>query len=415
MQRLNNLHSRICTAFNIEEADDKARKHKKHRYGIIKHDNNREEENKRLLYELQNLIFKTSEYTTYKIYEPKERIIFRLPYYPDRIVHHAIMNIMEPIWVKTMINNTYSCIKERGILKLANDLKKVLREDKEGTTYCLKLDIKKFYPSINHDVLKDILRKKIKDKELLAVLDEIVDSTDGVPIGNYLSQFFANLVLTYYDHWIKEDIKVKYYFRYADDIIFLSDNKDFLEKILIITKLYLHNILDLKLKNTYQIFKVEERGIDFVGYRFYHTHTLLRKNIKKRMFRVINKYIKGEYTIEILVQKMQSYFGWLKHCDSKYLLQKIEKLTGLHYSNWKGIESKISNFYDKNVRIIEIVKYSKYFKIHFIYNNNPYSVNSTNKKLYKYLKDTKFPTNYKFKNHAKSKKTNIYRTTKNYR
>lgn len=153
---------------------------------------------------------------------------------------------MEPIWVSTFITQTYSCIKGRGIHKLAKDVKKVLRKDKEGTKYCLKLDVRKFYPSIDHNILKyDVLRGKVKDKRLLAMLDEIVDSADGVPIGNYLSQFFANLYLSYFDHWIKEEVRVKYYFRYADDIVVLSDSKEELRKVLILMKMYLHHVLNL--------------------------------------------------------------------------------------------------------------------------------------------------------------------------
>lgn len=110
-----------------------------------------------------------------------------MPYYPDRIAHHAIMNILEPVWMKQFISTTYSCIKGRGIHKCLKDLKYVLRKYPNKTTYCLKFDIKKFYPSINHRILKRIIRRKIKDKTLLKILDEIIDSANGVPIGNYLS------------------------------------------------------------------------------------------------------------------------------------------------------------------------------------------------------------------------------------
>lgn len=133
---------------------------------------------------------------------------------------------MEPIWVKIFTRDTYSCIKGRGIHALVCKLKKDLRSDVEGTKYCAKMDIKKFYPSITHSILKEIIEKKIKDKKLLKLLFEIVDSADGVPIGNYLSQFFANLYMAYFDHWVKEELKVKYYYRYADDIVLLSNDKD---------------------------------------------------------------------------------------------------------------------------------------------------------------------------------------------
>lgn len=160
MKRKSYLHEKLIKIRNIELADDKARDHKKVRWGIKKHDKNREEENKLLAEKLKLLIYKTSKYSTFTIYEPKERLIFRLPYYPDRITHHAIMNIMEPIWVNIFIKQTYSCIKGRGIHKVANDLKAVLTEFPEVTEYCLKLDIKKFYPSITHEILIDIIKKK---------------------------------------------------------------------------------------------------------------------------------------------------------------------------------------------------------------------------------------------------------------
>lgn len=113
------------------------------------------------------------------------------------------------------------------------------------------MDIRKFYPSVNHDILKAIIRKKIKDDDLLWLLDEIIDSADGVPIGNYLSQFFANLYMAYFDHWVKEELKVKYYYRYADDIVLLSNSKDQLRNWLLAIKVYLTNMLKLKLKDNY--------------------------------------------------------------------------------------------------------------------------------------------------------------------
>ena len=161
----------------------------------------------------------------FKILRTKRREIYQLPYFPDRITHHAIMNILEPIWVSVFTSDTYSCIKNRGIHAAAKRLKRELKLDPEGTKYCLKIDVRKFYPSIDHEILKQVVRRKIKDKRLLWLLDEIIDSADGVPIGNYLSQYFANLYLAYFDHWIKEE-RIKYYYRYADDIVILgSDNE----------------------------------------------------------------------------------------------------------------------------------------------------------------------------------------------
>ena len=132
MKRIGYLHEQVYDIENIEKADDK----------------NREEENRRLSEQLRDLVYETSEYSTFKIYEPKEGLIFRLPYYPDRITHHAIMNVMEPIWTKIFIKQTYSCIKDRGIHNVAYDLKAALVKYPNETLYCLKMDVKKFYPSI---------------------------------------------------------------------------------------------------------------------------------------------------------------------------------------------------------------------------------------------------------------------------
>lgn len=231
MKRYSGLHDKLCTIENIEVADDNARKNKNKKYGINKHDKNRQYENEDLVDKLFNLKYKTSKYSLYKIYEPKERIIYRLPYYPDRIAHHAIMNVVKYIWTKSFIHNTYSCIEGRGIHLCANNLKRDLRKYPNETKYCLKLDIRKFYPSIPHNGLKKCIRKKIKDKDFLMILDEIIDSTDnvrdvsskltnkigiGVPIGNYLSQYFANLYLSELDHLCKEELKCKFYNREID-------------------------------------------------------------------------------------------------------------------------------------------------------------------------------------------------------
>lgn len=314
MKRINKLFDKIISIENLTQAEIKARKGKSKQYGVSVFDKSPKENISMLHQMLLKKQYKTSEYTTFKIFEPKERVVFRLPYFPDRITHHAIMNILEPIFTKLFTADTYSCIKGRGIHGAANNLKKSLK-DIENTKYCLKLDIVKFYPNVDHEVLKELLIKKFKDQDLLWLMDEIIDSADGLPIGNYLSQYFANFYLTYFDHWIKETMQVKYYFRYADDIIILSNNKPHLHQLLFEIKEYLNNNLKLIVKDNYQIFPVESRGIDFVGYVFYHTHIRLRKSIKKRFAKAVSK-TKNKATIA-------SYNGWAKHCNSKHLLKKL--------------------------------------------------------------------------------------------
>lgn len=325
MKRYNNLFDKIVSLDNLYEADKRARRQKSHRPEVMLFDKNKDN----LLLDLQRKLingeYETSEYYVFKIYEPKEIEIFKLPYYPDRIVHHAIMNIMEPIWVSAFVKGTYSCIRKRGIHKALKDVKFALK-DEINTQYCLKLDIRKFYPSIDHDILKTIIRKKIKDKRLLSLLDEIIESAQGVPIGNYLSQFFANLYLTYLDHWIKEQKKVRYYFRYADDIVILGRDKQELRDLFYNIQDYLNNKLKLNFKDNWQIFKVDSRGIDFVGYRVFHTHTLLRKRIKKRFCKKINKLNKKQnLDKDTYKQKICSYIGWIKYCNGRNLLNKMSK------------------------------------------------------------------------------------------
>lgn len=314
MKRKGNLYNQICSIENLYLADKKARKDKSNQYGIRRHDQNRDANILSLHAQLINKTYKTSSYTTFRIHEPKEREIFKLPYYPDRIVHHAIMNVLEPIFVSTFTADTYSCIKKRGIHAASYALRKALK-DKEATTYYLKLDIKKFYPSVDHDVLKALLRRKIKDKDLLWLLDGIIDSAAGIPIGNYLSQYFGNFYLSYLDHYIKETLGAKTLFRYADDYVLLSDNKEHLHYLFSQIRKYLHDDLKLEVKGNYRIAPVAVAGIDFVGYVHYYDYTLLRKRIKQNFARQVAKNKNSA--------SVASYLGWAKHCNSRHLLKKL--------------------------------------------------------------------------------------------
>lgn len=316
MKRFNNIYHKIYDINNLKLADKRARKGKLKKKDVQSHILNENDNLIDLHYLLLNKEYTTSKYKVYTIFDGKEREIYKLPYYPDRICHHAIMNILEPILVSLFTKDTYSSIKGRGIHKTLKNIKNSLK-DKENTQYCLKIDIRKFYPNINHDILKNILRKKFKDKDLLWLLDNIIDSTSGVPIGNYLSQYFANIYLTYFDHWIKENKRIKYYFRYCDDIVIFSKDKESLHILLRDIIEYLKHNLKLELKQNYQIFPINKRGLDFIGYKFYHTHILLRKSIKLRFINMI-KYNNN-------IKSRASYNGWLSWCNSINLQRKYIK------------------------------------------------------------------------------------------
>lgn len=313
MKRIGNIYHQVTCLKNLQEADHKAQKGKLNTHGVMLHNRNKESNLLILQDMLISKTYKTSNYDIFPIHEPKERIVYRLPYFPDRITHHAIMNVLEPILVSTFTADTYSCIKDRGIHQLLYKLKRDLN-DTAGTTYCLKFDIKKFYPNIDHDVLKTLLRKKFKDPDLLWILDEIIDSAPGLPIGNYLSQYLANFYLSYFDHWIKEEKKVQYYYRYADDIVILDADKVRLHNLLDEVKIYMHS-LKLEVKENHQVFPVAARGIDFVGYVFFHTHIKIRKQIKKSFARKLSKNINH--------RSIASYLGWLGHCNAKHLTKKL--------------------------------------------------------------------------------------------
>lgn len=323
MKRIGNLYERVCEPDNIYLAYTKARKGKTKSYGVVQFEKELERNLEDIHEKLKDGSYRTSEYQTFFIHDPKEREIYRLPF-KDRVVQHAIMNVLEDVWTPIFISQSYSCIKGRGIHGALKKLRRDLK-DENGTAYCLKMDIRKFYQSVDHEVLKLIVRRRIKDERLLLLLDGIIDSAPGIPIGNYLSQFFANLYLSYFDHWLKEDKKVRYYYRYADDMVILSSDKKNLHTLKDEIREYLKNVLKLELKDNWQIFPVGKRGIDFIGYVFYHDHVKMRKRIKKNFCRKAAILNKRETTEKEKHCALSSWLGWARHCDSRNLIKKILK------------------------------------------------------------------------------------------
>lgn len=262
--------------------------------------------------QLLNNTYGVSEYYNFKVNDGKEREISKLPYI-DRIVHHAILTYLEPIFTECFISQTYSCIKNRGLHKCLWKMNEYLGGG--GVKYALKLDIKKFYPSVNNEILKSLLTRKFKDDKLLNLLDIIIDSTTGLPLGNYTSQWLGNFYLNGLDHYIKEELGIKRVVRYCDDIVILDDSKERLHKWRKLIQSYLLDKLKLELSN-YQVFPIAN-GIDFLGYVSYETHIRIRKSLKKRFVRMIKRN-KNQKSIA-------SYYGWLLHGDCKNLWNKYIK------------------------------------------------------------------------------------------
>jgi len=328
--KLKNIYPLIYDPENLVLAQYKAQKGKGRRTEIDRFNENIIELLDNLWEMLKDETYTPGEYRIKTIYEPKERVIMIAPFYPDRIVHHCIINVLGQFWTHIFIENAYACIKNRGIHKCMEDVNKALMSNRSGTEYCLKIDIHKFYDNVDHKALKSIIRHTIADAQLLRLLDKIIDSNGkdkGLPIGNYTSQYFANLYLSYFDHWMKEEMRTKYYFRYMDDIVVLSYSKDALHEILDKMGLYLGAELKLEIKDNWQIFPVDSRGIDYVGFKQNHYNILLRKGILMRFYKKLSR-IQKRYNISNetdIKHLFPSEYGWIVRCSEahrKFILNK---------------------------------------------------------------------------------------------
>lgn len=329
MKRFGNLYEQIYSMENLKLAHQNARKGKGWYQEVLMVNENPDF----YLGLLQNMLkyktFHTSEYEVFiKNDSGKSREISKLPYFPDRICQWAILQVIEPILINTLTIDTYSAIPNRGIHFGLNRVRHDIQTDVIGCQYCLKLDAKKYYPSIDHNILKAKYASLFKDKDLLWLLYEIIDSTEGdtgVPIGNYLSQYSGNFYLSSFDHWIKEEKHVKHYHRYMDDIVIFGESKEDLHTLKDDIDEYFREELHLTIKENWQVFPTYERGVDFLGYRIFLDYTLLRKTtckkMKTKMVRLQNKVSEGKMMNYSEWCSINSYNGWLIHCNS-FRLQK---------------------------------------------------------------------------------------------
>lgn len=328
MKRYGNIYKEICDMENLRVAHRCARRDKSYYREVKMVDSDPEKYLNEIQEMLVNKTYKVSEYQKSVINDTgKERELMKLPYFPDRIIQWAVMLQIERVFLKTMCAHTCASIPERGISKGRKLMLRYLA-DEEASRYCLKVDIHHFYPSISHRILKEDLRRKFKDPELLWLLDLIIDSIpgdEGVPIGSYLSQYLANFYLSEMDHRMKEELHLKRVVRYMDDVVVLSDSKEELHRVLQWMMGYLKT-KGLSLKGNYQIFPVDARGVDFLGFRFFHRYTLLRNKTKKRMVKTFRR-IKRKADKRIMMNKTEygavcSYEGWMRLFDSWRLREK---------------------------------------------------------------------------------------------
>jgi retron-type reverse transcriptase len=347
MKRHGNIYPKIYELENLRAAHHNARKDKAY-YKEVKMVNSNEDF---YLLQIQEMLinksYNVSDYE-YKVISDKGKVreLMKLPYFPDRIIQWAIMLQIEPIFVKVFTGFTCASIPKRGIHKASQLLDGYMNSDVVNTQYCLKIDINKFYPSINHEILKGLLQRKFKDRDLLDLLYKIIDSMPndkGVPIGSYLSQYLANFYLAYFDHWLKEVQGVKYCVRYMDDIVILNSSKEFLHNLKREMDKYLHAELKLKIKDNWQVSPTGTRGIDFVGYRHFYGYKLLRKKTCKRFKSKMNlirkKVIKNKPINYTDWCSANSYKGWLIWCDSYRLSLKYIA----------PIQAAVNDYYTQNI------------------------------------------------------------------
>lgn len=308
---------------NLFQAWNEFRKGKRKRIDVQNFERNLEDNLFKLYDELKTKSYRHGSYQSFYVHDPKQRHIHKAEV-KDRIVHHLLYTYLYKLFDKSFIFYSYSCRLNKGTHKAVDGLEKFIRiVSKNYTKPCwvLKLDIKKFFASVDHQILKELLREKIYDKDILCLLEEVIDSfPSGIPLGNLTSQIFANIYIDKLDQFIKHTLKTKYYIRYADDFVFLSNCFNDLNQYIKQVEQFLQEKLKLHLHPKKIILRRLDWGIDFLGYTVLPHFTLPRTKTKKRIF---NK-LKERYGSENFNQSLASYLGYLSHAQSFKITQQIK-------------------------------------------------------------------------------------------
>lgn len=339
------------------QAHYRARQSKAYKKEIIEFEMNLENNIINLINNIKNKTYRLGKYRSFIVYEPKTRVINSLPYI-DRVVHQwYIEEFIKPYFMPKFISTTYACLPDRGTHKAVDNVQRNLRIFKRnyGDFWILKCDIRKFFYSIDSNILFNIMKKYIKDKDLLYLTRIIIydshvdDSSVGIPIGNYTSQFFANIYLNELDQFAKHTLKLRFYTRYMDDFIILLKTKEECISIKKQIELFLDTHLKLYLndKSRYYPYKM---GVNFCGYRIFTTHRLLRTNSKKKIKKQVKKfnalYSQNKLDLNFAMASMNSWFAHASHCDSYKLQQKVLKSSKfiLSDSSYNDIEQELISY-----------------------------------------------------------------------
>ena len=353
MKTIKGLFGKIIDFENLYEAWDAARKGKRYRDEVMRFSSDLESN----LIEIQNELiwgtYQVGRYRPFFVYEPKKRLVMALPF-RDRVVQWAIYRQLFPLIEKGFIGDSYACRKGKGSHKAADRLQYWLRQTdrKPEKYYFLKLDVSKYFYRVDHAVLLDILRRKINDEELISLLGKIINCEEtkfglpvgcdpdainpdewlgnvGMPIGNLTSQMFANLYLNEVDQFAKHELRLHFYIRYMDDIIILHPDKRFLWEVKDKIEQFLNDNLHLQLNRKTTI-RPCSMGIDFVGYRIWATHRLLKKSTarraKERIGLLAAALETGEITQESFDRSVASYHGLTAHFDSGGFRHELNRI-----------------------------------------------------------------------------------------
>lgn len=328
---IRNQYDKKLTYENLIKAHLESRKGKNIRKEIILF-NLKQEEYIMWLYEkLKTGTYKHSGYTTFYVTEPKVRLIEK-SIYMDRIVHRwYVDNFMKEYFVKSFISTSYACLENKGMHKACIDVQNTMKHCKKiwNNYYIIKMDVAKYFQNIDKTILYNILHKKIKDTKLLWLTKEILYSNGkekGLPIGNYTSQCFANIYLNELDQYAKNKMKLKYYYRYMDDIVVMvKSKKEAIQKLQLIRE-FLEKNLKLELNSKTQIFK-SAQGVNFCGYKINEYRLKIRTKGKKKLKEKIKKLKYQIKTNQLSTKEAYKYLaGHLGYIDIANVKNLKEKL-----------------------------------------------------------------------------------------
>lgn len=311
MKRTGNIFESLVSRENLLLAFKEARKSKTHYHEVKAFERDLDGNIARLRNRLIAGKWHVAGYRTFRRWDGnKIRLIDWDPCFEDNVVQHAIQQTAGMVLLKAGITDTYAGIKGRGVHRGMTRVRRFIAEYFDlQPIYILQLDIRKFYQSVNIDRLKEKIRRKIKDRRVLALYDELLDShPEGLPIGNYLSQSLANYYLAGFDHWVKSQ-GFRHYARYCDDIVVMDSSKERLRDLLAAIRTRLEEE-KLTLESNAQIFPIERHGLDFLGFLFRRHQILLRKSTERKFRRAARRFLESK--TERRFQSLSAYYGWIK-------------------------------------------------------------------------------------------------------